>query len=69
MTAPTMYQRRIRDLGITEDPRHVEASMRTQYGTLDHLDAATFAREATLAAEAVAADRDLAEQLAKSYRL
>jgi len=64
-----MYQRHIRDLGITEDPRHVEASMRTQYGTLDHLDRVTFAREADISAEAVAADRDLAEQLAKSYRL
>lgn len=27
------------------EPRHIEASMRLQYGTLDHLSRATFSRE------------------------
>lgn len=51
------------------DPRHVEAYMRGEFGTLDHLSPAAFARSARESAEAVALDRDMAEELAQSYGL
>ena len=52
------------------DPRHVEGYMRLQYGTLDHLDAATFDREVKIGIECVDADGiDNAESNAQSYAL
>jgi hypothetical protein len=53
----------------TLDPRHVEAYMRLQYGTLDHLDRATFEREVRVAADCVRFDAQGAEDLARSYGL
>lgn len=51
------------------DPRHVEAFMRLEYGTLDHLDRAKFAREARTAALCTREDPETAEMLARSYGL
>ena len=46
---PTGYQNQIHKADPTVNPAGVEAHMRLQYGTLDHLDAATFQKEITLA--------------------
>lgn len=52
------------------DPRHIEAFIRTQYGTLDHLTRADFRREARIAARCIdEAGKDFAEQVAQSYGL
>lgn len=53
----------------TVEPRLIEAFMRLQYGTLDHLDRATFDAEVALAAACVDADPSGAEELARSYGL
>lgn len=63
------YQATIFQVVPDLDPRHVEAYMRLQYGTLDHLDRATFDREARTCAEAVRLAPSEAEELAKSYGL
>lgn len=52
------------------DPRHIEAYMRIQYSTLDHLDRATFRREAKIAAACIdEGGVEMAEATAKSYGL
>ncbi|MFL5909460.1 MAG: hypothetical protein ACJ768_02660 [Gaiellaceae bacterium] len=52
------------------DPRHVEGFMRLQYGTLSHLDAATFKREAQLAVACIHVDGlEAAEANARSFGL
>ena len=51
------------------EPRLIIAWMRLQYGTLDHLDIATWKREAKIAADCIDADKEASEQLAKSYGL
>lgn len=69
------YQQRIAErlavtgkLGI--DPRHIEAYMRLEYGTLDHLSAATFNREVATGAECVEVGGSVeAEALAASFGL
>lgn len=53
----------------TVEPRLVEAQMRCQYGTLDHLDSATFDAEVALAVACINADPHGAEELARSYGL
>lgn len=50
------YRERIAAL-TDEDPAEVEEAMRCQYGTLDHLDAATFDREVKISAAVVQMDR------------
>jgi hypothetical protein len=45
----SMYADRIRALEPHYDPRHIEAYMRLQYATLDHLDQATFEHEVDIA--------------------
>lgn len=63
------YQERIADF-TSYDPRHVEAFMRLQYGTLDHLDAATFETEVCIANACIAeCGEGEAEALALSYGL
>ena len=43
----SLYQRRIAEIvGPNYDPRHIEAFMRVQYGTLDHLPADIFKADA-----------------------
>jgi len=51
------------------DPRHVEALMRLDFGTLDQLCAERFRREARRAAAVVRADPQLAERTARSIGL
>lgn len=45
------YQRLIHELAPGVNPAGVEASMRSQYGTLNHLPRGVFAEEAKIAAE------------------
>lgn len=57
-------------LGLTADPRHVEAYMRLEYGTLDHLSRADFRREAKVCVQCIReGGTDAAESLAASYAL
>ena len=72
MAAPTYsgYQAIIAELAPGYDPRHIEACMRLQHGTLDHLTREDFAREAQIGVEFIRqAGRDEAEALAVSYGL
>jgi hypothetical protein len=56
--------------GRDYDPRHVEAYMRLQYGTLDHLDRATFNNEVEICVDCIEQDGAInAESLAESYGL
>ena len=50
-------------------PAIVEAYMRLQYGTLDHLDRITFDQETAIAIECFDADPDMSRKLAESYGL
>jgi len=51
------------------DPTEVEAYMRLEFGTLDHLPRDQFRREARLAARCVDADPRQAKALVASYGL
>jgi hypothetical protein len=62
----SLYQQRIQQVVPNCDPRPVEAVMRLDFGTLDHLGTERFAHEARLAAAVVRADRELAERSARS---
>ena len=53
----------------TRDPRHVEAYLRLQYGTLDALSRDMIRREARSIIGAIDADPAMAERLAQSYGL
>jgi len=69
-----MYAQMIRETlakqgRIGMDPRHVEAYMRSEYSTLDHLGGAIWNRAVKEAAECVDADPILAEQAARSHGL
>ena len=63
------YAERIQKLAPKYDPRHVEAYLRLEYGTLDHLSPATFTKEVRIACQCIDADPDQAEQLARSFGL
>lgn len=66
----TPYTKLIQEIAPKYDPRHIEAYMRLQYSTLDHLDRATFRREAKIAAACVdEGGVEMAEANAKSYGL
>jgi hypothetical protein len=65
----SLHRRRIERLVADCDPRHVEALMRLDLGTLDQLCAERFRYEARRAAAAVRADPGLAECAARSLRL
>ena len=70
-----MYQKMIRDELARKgyagkyDARHIEAYMRLQYGTLDHLSKETFNREVEICRQCVDADPIAAERLAVSEGL
>jgi len=64
-----MYRDIINSIDPTVDPRHVEAAMRLQYGTLDHLPRETFAAEIKLLLACEAAEPGFGERLAQSYGL
>ncbi len=65
----THYGALIRSIAPGRDPRLVEAFMRLDHGTLDHLSRSQFRAEAEIAADCVAADPGLAESLAQSFGL
>jgi len=66
-----MYQKLIAELaGPGYDPRHIEAYMRIQYGTLDHLSRDDFKREVVICKQCTgAAGAEQAERCAKSFGL
>lgn len=63
------YATLIRQHDDKHDPRHIEAWMREEHGTLDNLSPTAFAQEVASAAELVDADPDLSEQLAQMHGL
>lgn len=65
----SMYAEIFRELQPRHDPRLIEAVVRLQYGTLDHLDRTTLREEAAVAAEFIEIDPAAAEGLAQSYGL
>jgi hypothetical protein len=65
----SLYRRRIERLVADCDPRHVEALMRLDFGTLDRLCAERFRHEARRAAAVVRADPALGEHTARSLGL
>lgn len=64
-----MYQDLIREIDPTCNPRHVEAWMRLQYGTLDHLPRETFADEIKMAKACEIEEPGSGERLAQSMGL
>ena len=65
-----MYQQLIQELAPGHDARHIEAFMRLEFGTLDHLSREKFAREVRMAEACIdEGGEDMAEGLAKSYGL
>ena len=68
------YADTFRKLQPTHDPRHIEAFIRLEYSTLNHLDLRTIKREANIAAECIAycaanGQADHPEWLAVSFGL
>jgi hypothetical protein len=66
----TAYGAQIAPLADGFDVRHVEAFMRSEHGTLDHLSPGAFAREVGVAKVCIMqGGAELAERLARSYGL
>lgn len=65
----SLYQKRIQQAVPHHDPRHIEAYMRAEFGTLDHLSPQHFDSSARRSATDVDLDVRLAEDLAVSYGL
>ena len=66
------YQDLIRDLlkGRKYDPRHIEALMRVQHGTLNHLSRECFVRAIKICTKVIdKIGKDEAEETAKNYGL
>lgn len=62
------YRDHIRKLTTVYDPRHIEAYMRCEHGTLDRLSPDDFAAEVVTAALCIEqGGREAAEALARSY--
>jgi hypothetical protein len=61
------YQATIHDLDPTVNPAGVEASMRLQFGTLDHLSRDDFRREIGIAKACEAEEPGYLEAVAESY--
>jgi hypothetical protein len=61
------YQKTISELAPDVDAAAVEAFMRLQYGTLDHLSRDDFKQEIRLFRECVKAEPDLIRSLKASY--
>ena len=65
-----MYQTMIQKLAPSYDPRHIEAFMRSECGTLDRLSPSRFRTEVKYAVACIEqGGKDLAERIAKSYGL
>ena len=66
----TPYTDQIHALSAGYDPRHVEAYMRVEHNTLDHLRPGRFAAEVRFAVACVdEGGLDMAERVAKSFGL
>lgn len=64
----TAYESTISPLAPGYDPRHIEAFMRIEHGTLDHLTPARFAADVRIACACVDdGGPDFAESIAQSY--
>jgi len=67
---PSGYAALFREFQPTHDPRHIEAYVRLQYGTLDHLTRDELRAEAEIGAACVDAHGvEHAEALAETYGL
>lgn len=65
-----MYRNIFLKLAPGYDPRHIEAYVRLEYATLNHLPMATLRREARIAMGCIDVDGKLAaEELAESFGL
>ena len=69
MTEYRGYQRLIHEIDPTVDPAAVEAQMRLQYGTLDHLPRSTFVSETRIAKQCEAAQPGYFAMIKRSYAL
>lgn len=68
MPRTTPYTEIIQRLAPDHDPRHVEAWMRLEHPTLDHLDRRRFDSEVRIAIQCIeTAGKDASEELAVSY--
>lgn len=66
----TAYTSTFAQLQPRHDPRHIEAFVRLQFGTLSHLRLADLRHEARIAAACIVdGGRDGAESLAQSFAL
>lgn len=66
----SFYAETFKALQPAHDPRHIEAYVRLEYGTLSHLPIETLRREADIAAGCIAAGGvEEAESLAESFGL
>lgn len=68
----SFYQREIAESGLSGkcDPRHIEAWMRVEHSTLDHLTRGEFLKEIRFAAECInECGVEESEGLAQSYGL
>ena len=63
----SFYQQSIHDIDPSLNPAGVEASMRLQYGTLDHLVHETFIEEVQIAKDCETADPGYLKGAAESY--
>jgi hypothetical protein len=69
-TESMSYQTLIHQIAPAANPRHVEAWLRIEHGTLDHLSRDRFKEEVAIALECIAAATpEQSEQLAMSYGL
>jgi len=67
-TEKTMfYQKLLHELGPDLNPAGVEASMRLQYGTLNHLPREVFTREVEIAAECESHFPGYLREIAESF--
>lgn len=64
------YRTQIQQIAPTYDSRHVEAYMRSEHGTLDHLSPDAFAAEVVIAVLCIEeGGREMAERIARSFGL
>lgn len=62
------YTPAILELAPSQDPRHVEAYMRVEHSTLDHLSPERFAAEVAVAVMCVTeGGEEMAERIAQSF--
>lgn len=63
-----MYRETIQKIAPMHDPRHIEAFMRSENGTLDHLSPSRFKSEVVMACLCIdECGESFAERIAQSY--